>query len=446
MVAGLGNIKQIPELKKRILFTIFMLAVYRLGVFVSTPGINVEALRSMFDTSDGSLFGLVNMFSGGSLENFSIFTLGIMPYISVSIIIQFLTPVVPMLDSLKKEGAAGQKILTRYTRQFTILLAIFQSFLIAQGLESQNLVINPGWEFRISCILTLTAGTAFIMWLGEQITERGIGNGMSMVIFAGIIARMPQVMIETFALARTGELQPLTLLFILVFVVATVTFIVFIERSFRKIPVQYPRRMVGKTMAQAQTQFLPLKLNMAGVIPPIFAIAFFSIPATIAQFMPDNEFLSDVMSYLAPGTVSYVLIYVGLIFLFSYYYTSIIYNPKEVAENLKKNGGFIPSVRPGAQTAEFLYGVLNRLTFWGALYIALVCLIPEMIYSELGVLSFAYVFGGMAILITVSVTLDTASQIESHVVAQNYDSFMTKSAGKQGKVSMRQLRGKGLKR
>ena len=442
MIAGLGNIKKIPELKKKIWFTIFMLAVYRLGVFVSTPGINVQALRDMFKSTGGTIFDLVNMFSGGSLENFSIFTLGIMPYISVSIIIQFITPIVPALAALKKEGAAGQKIITRYTRQFTILLAIIQGFMIARGLESQGLVLNPGMEFTISTVLTLTAGTAFIMWLGEQITEKGIGNGMSMIIFAGIVARMPQVFAETVALTRTGELSPFSLLAILAFVIVTVAGIVYVERSFRKIPVQYPRRMVGNTMAQAQTQFLPLKVNMAGVIPPIFAFAFLSIPLTIAQFAPDNQFLSDLMVYLSPEHWAYVIVFTALIFLFCYYYTSIIYNPKEVAENLKKNGGFIPSVRPGEQTAEFLYGVLNRLTFWGAIYIAAICLIPQYIYLGMGVVSFAYVFGGTAILIAVSVTLDTASQIESHIVASNYESFMNSSAAKGGRVSMRQLRTK----
>lgn len=447
MISNLGNIKQIPELRKRVFFTIFMLAVYRLGVFVSTPGINVEALRNMFQTAGGTLFGLLNMFSGGSLENFSIFTLGIMPYISVSIIMQFLTPVVPALDALKKEGAAGQRIITRYTRQFTIALALFQGFLIAKGLESQGLVVHPGMEFRISTMLTLTAGTAFIMWLGEQITEKGIGNGMSMIIFAGIIARMPKVFAETVALTRTGELAPISLLGVLIFALATVAIIVFIERSYRKIPVQYPRRQVGQNIAQAQTQFLPLKVNMAGVIPPIFAVAFLSLPATIAQFNPDSELLGDIMSYLSPGNWPYVLIYIGMIFVFCYYYTSVVYNPNEVAENLKKNGGFIPSVRPGKQTSDYLYAVLNRLTFWGAIYIAAICLVPEYFYLSLNTLSFAYIFGGTAILIAVSVTLDLASQINSHVVAQNYESFMSKSAsGKVGNVSMRKLRAKALKR
>ena len=447
MLPDLANIKKIPELKNRILFTIAMLAVYRFGVFVSTPGINVDALRKMFESSSQTLFGLINMFSGGSLENFSIFTLGVAPYITVSIIMQFLTPVIPTLENLRKEGAAGQRIITRYTRQLTVVLALFQSFLIARSLEAQSgLVIAPGWEFRVSTILTLTAGTAFIMWLGEQITERGIGNGMSMIIFAGIAARMPATFTQTVALVQTGELNAFSMLGILGFAVATVAIIVFVEKSHRKISVQYPRRMVGNVMAQQQTQFLPLKLNMAGVIPPIFATAFLSLPATVAQFSPDNQFLATLMTYLAPGHFVYMAVFAGLIFVFSYYYTSVVYNPNEVAENLKKNGGFIPTVRPGQQTADYLYGVLNRLTFWGALYIAVICIVPSALYYELGAASFAYVFGGTAVLIAVSVTLDLANQIASHNVAHQYETFMSKSASKIGPVSMRQLRSKALKR
>lgn len=433
MIGGLGKVGKIPELRDRVLFTIAMLGVYRLGVFVPTPGIDVEALRRMFDRGDGTLFSLVNMFSGGSLENFSIFTLGIMPYISVSIIIQFLTPAIPALDALKKEGAAGQRVLTRYTRQATIALALFQGFLIARGLESQGSLVLPpgGWTFYITTMITLAAGTAFIMWLGEQITEKGIGNGMSIIIFAGIVARMPQELIQTIALSRTGEIQPLTVLVILLFCVATVAAIVFVERSFRKVPVQYPRRNAGNRAMQSAPQYLPLKVNMAGVIPPIFASAFFALPATVATFTT-NEALQDAMVYLSPGTWTYTGIFIVLIMVFSYYYTSVVYNPTEVADNLKKNGAFIPSVRPGKQTAEYLYGVLNRLTFWGGIYIALVCLIPQFVYLELGAQSFAYVFGGTAVLIVVGVTLDTASQIESFVVARNYEAFMSKSTKVKG--------------
>ncbi|MCB0335843.1 MAG: preprotein translocase subunit SecY, partial [Bdellovibrionales bacterium] len=447
--AGLGNVGKIPELRKRILFTLAMLAVYRLGVFVSTPGVDVEALRRMFDTGDGTLFGMVNMFSGGSLENFSIFTLGIMPYISVSIIMQFLTPAIPALESLKKEGAAGQRIITRYTRQGTILLALFQGFMIARGLEaSSGLVLNPGWQFRLTTMITLTAGTTFIMWLGEQISERGIGNGMSIIIFAGIIARMPQVLISTVALQRTGELSWFQVFFLLAFCVATIAAIVYVERSYRKIPVQYPRRQVAMgSDKMGPPQYMPLKVNMAGVLPPIFAYAIMVLPATVASFMPENEALQDIMAYISPQSAGYYVILVALVVACAYYCTAVIYNPEEVAENLKKNGAFIPTVRPGKETADYLYAVTNRLTFWGALYISLVCIIPQVVYFNIGVTSFAYVFGGTAILIAVGVTLDTASQIESHVVARNYEAFMSKSSkSRGGPGSMSQMRTKVLKR
>ncbi len=446
MLGGLGDIGKIPELRKRILFTLGLLAVYRLGVFVSTPGIDVEALRRLFDTSDGTLFGLVNMFSGGALEHFSIFTLGITPYISVSIIFQVLTPTIPALQALKKEGESGQRILTRYIRQCTVVLAFIQGYAIAQGLEAQGLVHVPGWTFRLSTMITLTAGTAFIMWLGEQITERGIGNGTSIIIFAGIIARMPEVLVSTLALAREGEIHPMAVLLLFAFAVASVAGIVYVERSHRKIPVQYPRRVVGKNIAQAQTQYMPLKVNMAGVIPPIFASAFLVVPATVATFVP-NDKLKEILSYMHPGTTAYTIVFIGLIFLFSFFYTSLIFNPTEVAENLKKNGGFIPTVRPGKQTVDYFYGVLNRLTLWGAIYIAIVCIVPQLVYFYYNASAFAHVFGGTAILIAVGVTLDTASQIESHIVAKNYESFMSKSSKTRGGMgSMSQMRSRILKR
>ncbi|RMG42771.1 MAG: preprotein translocase subunit SecY [Candidatus Dadabacteria bacterium] len=446
MIGGLGDVGKIPELRKRIVFTLLMLAVYRFGVFVSTPGIDVDALRKMFDTGGGTLFGMINMFSGGSLENFSIFTLGIIPYISVSIIIQVLTPTIPALEALKKEGEAGRRVLTRYTRQGTILLAILQSMAISFGLEKQGLVIVPGWTFRIGAIISLTAGTAFLMWLGEQITEKGIGNGISILIFAGIVARMPQVLALTADLIDKGEIQPLSGLLLIAFSILTVAAIVFVERSHRKIPIQYPRRMVGKNLAQAQTQYMPLKVNMAGVIPPIFASSFLVVPATIASFSP-NEFFEDLGAWVQPGTWSYTVIFVALIILFSFFYTAIIFNPEEMAENLKKNGGFIPTVRPGKQTADYLYAVLNRLTVWGSIYIAIVCVVPQLFYFEMGAEQFAYVFGGTAILIAVGVTLDTASQIESYVVARNYEAFMSKSSKKRGGIgSMSYARRRILRR
>ncbi len=433
MAVGMQGISKIPELRKRVLFTLGMLAVYRFGIFVSTPGIDVEALRRMFDTGDGTLFGLVNMFSGGALEQFSIFTLGIMPYISVSIIMQLLTSSIPALERLKKDGEQGQRVITRYTRQFTVLLALFQGTMIAIGLEGQGVVLTPGWQFRITTALTLSAGTAFIMWLGEQINERGIGNGTSIVVFAGIVARMPETLFSTLVLARNQEVAPITILIVLAMSFITIAGIVFVERSHRRIPIQYPRRMIGNKVTQAQTQYMPLKVNMSGVIPPIFASAFLVLPATIAS-ISTNETLADFMSHLTPGSLVYSLVFTGLIIFFAFFYTAMIFNPPEVAENLKKNGGFIPTVRPGKQTADFLYGVLNRLTLWGAIYISLICIVPQLVYLELGVRGFAYIFGGTSVLIAVGVILDTVSQIESHVVARNYEEFMGKTSKQRGGI------------
>lgn len=423
---SVGDITKSPELLKRILFTLGMLAVYRLGVHVSTPGIDVLKLKQMFEGGREALFGLINLFSGGALENFSIFTLGITPYISVSIIVQVLTPIVPALEALKKEGDAGRRVITRYTRWGTIILALIQSYAIAKGLQNQGLVYAPGIPFILMCMATLTAGTAFIMWLGEQITEKGIGNGTSLVIFAGIVARMPVELLSTLALARTGEVSAFTVLFVIAFALATVYGIVFMERSLRKIPIQYPRRTVGKNVTQAQTQYMPLKVNMSGVIPPIFASAMIVLPLTFASFS-SNEAIQSIAAYLQHGTFTYSLVFAVLVFLFAFFYTAIIFNPEEVAENLKKNGGSIPTIRPGKPTADYFYYVLNRLTLWGAIYIALICLVPEYLFLQLGVPGFASVFGGTAILIVVGVTLDTASQIESHVVARNYENFMSKT-------------------
>ena len=445
MIPGMQGIGKIPELRKRVFFTLWMLAVYRFGVFVSTPGIDIEALRQQFSTDDGTLFGLVNMFSGGAFEQFSIFTLGIMPYISVSIIMQLLTSSIPTLERLKKEGEAGQRVITRYTRQGTIALALFQGFMIAVGLEGQGLAMEPGWTFRISTVITLTAGTAFIMWLGEQINEKGIGNGMSIVIFAGIVARMPETFMSTLVLAKSHEVSPATILLVVLFCVATIAAIIYVERAHRKVPIQYPRRMVGRKMTQAQTQYMPLKVNMSGVIPPIFASAFLLLPATIAT-VSTNEAVQGMMQYLTPGNWVYSLIFASLIVFFCFFYTAMIFNPSEVAENLKKNGGFIPTVRPGKATSDFLYGVLNRLTVWGSIYITLVCLIPQYFYIEMGVANFGYIFGGTSILIVVGVILDTVSQIESHIVSKNYDEFMGKSSKTRGMGSVGYSRNRLLRR
>jgi preprotein translocase subunit SecY len=427
---GLLAVFQIPELKKRLLFTIGMLAVYRFGVFVSTPGVDVDKIRQMFESNANTLFGLINLFSGGALEQFSIFTLGISPYITVSIIIQLLTPSFPHLENLKKEGDAGRRVITRYTRQGTILLALFQSFMIARALEAKGLA-TPSLSFELVTMITLTAGTAFVMWLGEQITERGLGNGTSLIIFAGIAARMPSVFGSTVELARTGEVSPFTIIALILFSLFSIYAIVFVERAHRKIPIQYPRRMVGKRMTQAQTQYMPLKVNMTGVIPPIFASAILMVPATLVTVLPGAD-LSAFGKFFTPGSWGYESIYVALIVLFSFFYTAVVFNPTEVADNLKKNGGFIPLVRPGAETADYLYAVLTRLTLWGAIYISLVCVLPQVIYLEMGASQFAYVFGGTAILIVVGVTLDTASQIESMLVARNYEAFMSKNSKVRG--------------
>lgn len=427
MVGGLGEIGKIPELRRRLFFTLGLLAVYRLGVHVPTPGIDIAALQKMFDVADGTLFGLINMFSGGALQHFSIFTLGIAPYISVSIIVQLLTPVIPTLDALKKEGDAGRRVLTRYTRLGTIALALFQSYWVAHGLIVQpGLVHSPGPLFVFSSMVTLTAGTAFIMWLGEQITERGLGNGTSIIIFAGIIARMPSVLAQTLALARTGEIQPLAVLGAFLFCFASIYFIVFVERSNRRIPIQYPRRNAVKQSQTVPMQYMPLKVNMVGVIPPIFASALLVLPATIASFS-QNPTLQEYMDYMRPGSWVYELVFVTFVVFFSFFYAAVIFSPEDVAENLKKSGAFIPSVRPGQQTVDYLYTILNRLTLWGALYISIVCVVPQMVYIYYGATSFAHVFGGTAILIVVGVTLDTASQIESMVVARNYEAFMSKT-------------------
>lgn len=438
MVGGLGDIGKIPELRRRLLFTIGLLAVYRFGVHVSTPGIDVVALRKMFEVADGTLFGLINMFSGGALQHFSIFTLGVAPYISVSIIVQLLTPVVPSLNALKKEGGdAGRRTLTRYTRFGTIILALFQSYWVAKGLIAQpGLVHNPGTLFIVSTMITLTAGTAFIMWLGEQITERGLGNGTSIIIFAGIIARMPSVLASTLALARTGEIQPLAVIGVLLFCLASIYFIVFVERSNRRIPIQYPRRHAAATKKNPTSvpmQYMPLKVNMVGVIPPIFASALLVLPATIASFSTNPTF-QEFMDYLRPGSWGYELVFVILVIFFAFFYAAVIFSPEDVAENLKKNGAFIPSVRPGQQTVDYLYSILNRLTLWGALYISIVCVVPQVVYLYYGATAFAHVFGGTAILIVVGVTLDTASQIESMVVARNYEAFMSRTSKLRGGI------------
>jgi preprotein translocase subunit SecY len=435
MQAGVSNAANIPELRRRILFTLFMLAVYRAGVQIPTPGINGDALGQFFAQSGGTLFDMFNMFSGGALENFSIFALGIMPYISASIIFQLLTVVVPQLEALSKEGEAGRHKITQYTRYATVVLSLVQGLFISIGLESMTapgtgamVVIEPGIPFRLMTMLTLTSGTAFIMWLGEQMTERGIGNGISLIIFAGIVARMPAAIVNTFKMAGAGEIQYIMLPVLLVMMGAIIAFIIFFETAQRRIPIQYAKRMVGRQMYGGQQSHLPLKVNMAGVIPPIFASSIMMFPATIGQFI-QVDWVQQMSAALSWGSLPHTLLFVGFIVFFCFFYTAVTFNPVDVAENLKKNGGFVPGIRPGKKTADFIDKIMVRLTVIGAVYVSLICVLPTVLINKLHV---PFYFGGTALLIVVGVAIDTMSQIESHTVMRNYDGFM-KSGGIKGR-------------
>jgi len=423
-----GNIFKIPELRRRILFTLGILVVYRIGAHIPTPGINSVALAELFARAQGTILGFFDMFSGGALSRLTIFALGIMPYISSSIILQLMTMVSPYLAQLKKEGEAGQKKITQYTRYGTIALSIVQASGIAIGLESMSsptgnpIVPFPGWPFRLMTILTLTAGTTFLMWLGEQITERGIGNGISLIIFSGIVAGTPAAILQSLDLMGTDELSVLVMLFLLVFMVAVVGAIVFTEGGQRRIPIQYAKRMVGRKMFGGQSSHLPLKVNTSGVIPPIFASSIIMFPATMAQFI-DHPFMQTVSALLTPGTIVYSMIFIGAIFFFCYFYTAVIFNPVDVADNMKKHGGFIPGIRPGQKTSEHIDQILSRLTFYGALYLSFVCILPDYLIKYFNI---PFYFGGTSLLIVVGVSLDTMQQIESHLVMRNYDGFVKK--------------------
>ena len=425
-MSGLVSAASIPELRKRVIFTLFMLLVYRMGVQIPTPGINGEALAAFFAKNASTLFGMFNMFSGGALEKFSIFALGIMPYISASIIIQLLTVVIPQLESLSKEGESGRRKITQYTRYGTVLLSIVQGFFIASGLEGMSgpngatIVLEPGIQFKLLTVLTLTSGTAFIMWLGEQMTERGIGNGISLIIFSGIVARMPAAVGNTIELIKAGELAIIFVPIIIVMMLLVVAFIIFVETSQRRIPVQYAKRVVGNRVYGGQASHLPLKINISGVIPPIFASSIMMFPATIGSFVK-IDWVQQVSAALSPGTVYYYIMFVGMVVFFCFFYTAVSFKPDDVAENLKKNGGFIPGIRPGKKTAEFLDRALVRLTVVGALYLSAVCVMPTLLISKLNV---PFYFGGTALLIVVGVAIDTISQIESHLIMRNYDGFM----------------------
>jgi preprotein translocase subunit SecY len=428
VIEGFQNAFRIPELKKRILFTLGLLAVYRVGAHIPTPGIDSQALAAFFQQTQGTLLGFFDMFSGGALSRLTIFALGIMPYISASIILELLTVVVPYLEKLKKEGEQGRKKITQYARYGTIVLSAVQGLGISLGLESMQsptgalVVPDPGWSFRLMTVLTLTAGTAFIMWLGEQITERGIGNGISLIIFAGIVARLPSAIVNTFRLMETGEINLLLMIFLLGLMLAVVAAIVFMEAGHRKIPIQYAKRVVGRRMYGGQSTHLPLKLNTSGVIPPIFASSIISFPLTIATFT-HHPWLEWVSSALAPASPLYTLANVVMIFFFCYFYTAIIFNPMDVAENMKKYGGFIPGMRPGKRTAEYIDRTLTRLTFVGAIYLSFVVILPDYMIRNLNV---PFYFGGTGLLIVVGVAMDTMQQIESHLVMRHYESFLKK--------------------
>jgi preprotein translocase subunit SecY len=436
LIGGVQNIGRVPELQRRILFTLAMLGVYRIGAYVVTPGINPEVVKNFFASAQGQLFGLFNLFSGGALEQLSIFSLGIMPYISASIIFQLLTVVIPQLEALQKEGEEGRRRITQYQRYGTVALALFQSFLIATALESgqfgEGAVLEPGWSFRLMVMLTLSTGTIFLMWLGEQITERGIGNGISLLIFAGIVVTIPSALGQLIELVRLDQVSLLGALVLLGICVLVIGFVVLFERAQRRIPIQHARRVVGRRMVQGGMSYFPLRVNTAGVIPPIFASSILTFPLMIgglAESSVVNQFFQDWLGY---GGSLYNALYVGLILFFAFFYTAIVINPVDVAENIKKAGGFIPGIRPGRSTAEYIDRVLGRLTLIGALYVAAVCVLPVLLTARFGI---PFYFGGTALLIVVGVSLDTIGQIEAHLVSRQYEGFVkgTRLRGRLGR-------------
>jgi preprotein translocase subunit SecY len=429
---NLGAFAKATELKKRIWFTIGALIVYRLGTYIPLPGIDPQIMADIFRQQSGGILGMFNVFAGGALERMTIFALNIMPYISASIIVQLLTAVTPQLEALKKEGEAGRKKLNQYTRYGTVFLALIQSYGIAVGLEGMTgsrggAVLDPGMFFRLTTVVTLTGGTLFLMWLGEQITQRGVGQGTSLIIFAGIVAELPRALAATLELGRTGALSTFFILFLLVLIVAVITFIVFMERAQRRILVQYPKRQQGARMFGGESSHLPLKLNTSGVIPPIFASSLLLMPATVAQFTASSgapDWVTTITTLLGHGQPLYMATYVALIVFFCFFYTSVVFNPNETADNLKKYGGFVPGIRPGQRTAEYFDYVLSRLTVVGAAYIAGVCLLPEFLISQYSV---PFYFGGTSLLIVVSVTMDTVAQIQSHLLAHQYEGLIKKA-------------------
>ena len=416
------------DLRRRLVFLLLALVVYRVGAHIPVPGIDPAQLQQLFKGQSGGILNLFNMFSGGALSRFTVFALGIMPYISASIIMQLMTYVVPSLEAIKKEGEAGRRKITQYTRYGTLVLALFQSLGIALALEqSPGLVISPGFGFRMTAVISLVAGTMFLMWLGEQITERGLGNGISILIFAGIVAGLPSAMAGLFELVRTGSMSIIACLFILALVVVVTFVVVFVERGQRKILVNYAKRQVGNKVYGGQSSHLPLKLNMSGVIPPIFASSIILLPATIVGWFATGEglrWLKDISSALSPGQPIYVLLYAAMIVFFCFFYTALVFNSRETADNLKKSGAFIPGIRPGEQTAKHIDRILSRLTLVGAVYITLVCLLPEFLVLKYNV---PFYFGGTSLLIIVVVTMDFWAQVQSYVMSQQYESLLKKA-------------------
>ncbi len=416
------------DLKRRIIFLLLALVVYRIGAHVPVPGIDPDMLARLFQEQQGGILGLFNMFSGGALSRFSVFALGIMPYISASIIMQMLSYVLPSLESLRKEGESGRRKITQYTRYGTLLLGVFQAFGIAVALETQaGLVLDPGFMFRFTCVVSLVTGTMFLMWLGEQITERGLGNGISIIIFAGIVAGLPSAISGLFQLVSTGAISPLSSIFVIAIVAVVTAFVVFIERGQRRITVNYAKRQIGNRLYGGQTSYLPLKMNMSGVIPPIFASSLILFPATLAGWFTSGDstrWIRDLASALSPGQPLYTLLYAAMIVFFAYFYTALVFNPRETAENLKKSGAFVPGIRPGEQTSKYIDKVLLRLTLGGAIYLVFVCLVPEFLNMRFNV---PFYFGGTSLLIVVVVTMDFMSQVQAYMMSQQYENLLKKT-------------------
>ena len=416
------------DLYRRLIFLVLALVVYRIGTHIPVPGIDPDTLKELFNQQQGGILGLFNMFSGGALSRFSVFALGIMPYISASIIMQMLSYVLPSLESLRKEGESGRRKITQYTRYGTLLLGLFQALGIAVALETQpGLVIDPGFFFRSVCVISLVTGTMFLMWLGEQITERGIGNGISIIIFAGIVAGLPAAVSGLFQLVSTGAIGPLSAIFIIAIVMLVTAFVVFIERGQRRITVNYAKRQVGNRIYGGQSSYLPLKINMANVIPPSFASALIGFPATVAGWVTSGDstrWIRDLAAALSPGQPLYTLLYAALIIFFAFFYTALVFNPKETAENLKKSGAFVPGIRPGEQTARYIDKVLTRLTLGGAAYLTFVCLVPEFLNLRFNV---PFYFGGTSLLIVVVVTMDFVSQVQAYMMSHQYENLLKKT-------------------